>query len=142
MSTQFRSGYSFVTWFFENWKIIISISSLNKNKNVKMQGMTPPNKHQMSGANLLWQSLLFNVIQFALGNQLYFNLLLVLSFLCFNIAFWTRLLKLCVHVICCISSHYTTTWEICNLIGLEQWYFQLFLKYLHVKITILFRVVV
>ena len=22
----------------------------------------------------------------------------------FNIAFWTRLLKLCVHVICCISS--------------------------------------
>ena len=51
----------------------------------------------------------------------------------FNIAFGTRLLKLCVHVICCISSHYTTTWEICNLIGLEQWYFQLLFKYLLVS---------
>ena len=60
----------------------------------------------------------------------------------FNIGFWTRLLKLCVHVTCCITSHYTATWEICNLIGSQQWYFQLFLKYLHVKITKLFRVIV
>ena len=41
--------------------------------------------------------------------------------LAFSFLFWTRLLKFCLHVICCISSYYTTTYEIfCNLIGLEQ----------------------
>ena len=38
----------------------------------------------------------------------------------FTPCFLFSFLKLCVHVTRFISSHYTATWEICNLIGLEQ----------------------
>ena len=88
MNTQFRFGYFHILALrkLKNYSLTIFYNihwSLEKNKNVKIQGMKPPNEHQMSRASLLWLSLfiLFDVIQFAARNQLYSTLLLVFSFL-------------------------------------------------------------
>ena len=68
MNTQFGFGYfhRLALRKLKNYSLTIFYDihwSLNKNKNVKIQGMKAPNEHQMSRASLLWQSLfiLFDV---------------------------------------------------------------------------------